>query len=111
MDIITTRKMILVVADRWAKQYGPGRPYHNKERMDQLRRLREIDLMTATPEDVGAIISRSWIDLECHECGQVVDAVIVVGEPPDWESATARLCAACVGRAAFLMLTKPEVPS
>jgi hypothetical protein len=109
MNIITTREMILAVADRWENTYGPGHPYHTRERMDQLRRLRELDAMTATPEDVGEIISRSWIDLKCDECGKVVDAVIQVGEPPDWESATARLCAACVEKAAFLMLTKPEV--
>ena len=111
MNIITTREMILAVADRWERQYGPGRPYHTPERMEQLRRLRELDAKTATPEDVGAIVPRSWVDLQCHECGRVVDAVIRVGEPLDYESQTADICAACVEKAAFLMLTKPEVTS
>jgi hypothetical protein len=39
----------------------------------------------------------------------LIYVLIAAPEPPHWESATARLCAPCVEKAAFLMLTKPEV--
>ena len=102
MNIITTRQNILAVADRWEKQYGKGTAYHSAEKMEKLSRLRALDLSTATVEDVGKIVSDSWVRLECDECGKSVDALVVVGQPMDYESATARICVVCIAKAARL---------
>jgi hypothetical protein len=38
----------------------------------------------------------------CGECGLVQEKLIQIGEPPDYESATARVCAHCL-RAALAL--------
>ena len=115
MKLITQRMLIKAVAARWRKQYEP---FTNEsplfaERMG-LRSLmtkkeiaERLDILngeTASVDDVANIIGNcSWTRLTCNECDREVDAVIEVGQEPDYESATARLCHDCAIRAAAVM--------
>jgi len=52
------------------------------------------------PDDVDRVIGNaSWTRLHCDGCGESVDAVITVGQEPDYESATASLCPKCMAEA------------
>jgi len=114
MKITTQRDLIREVAARWRQQYEPFRddrpifsirngyrqPIKKKEIAEMLD---AIDAETATPADIAAIIgNESWTRLTCHECGKDTDAVLTVGQEPDYESHTACLCAPCVKRAASI---------
>lgn len=98
--LITTRDMIRTAAERWkyrfrsVKDFPPGSEPH----LIGLK-LDALDGETATVADVNAIVTevhRHWFTrLECHQCGQETDAVVVVGEKRDWESCTADLCVSC----------------
>lgn len=107
MHLITKRSLIRSVADRWHAQYAPFRndsPLFSKRMglSDGLTKqqihsaLAALEKETATEDDVANIIgNRSWANIQCHECGWDVAAVIVVGETEDCESHTAHLCQAC----------------
>ena len=59
-----------------------------------------MDAETATPEMIEAIIGNgSWTRLTCDECKKDVDAILTVGDAPDYESNTASLCRKCVEKA------------
>lgn len=102
MKTITIRDCIREIASEWDQKYGPFSRWandHNKNRIGT--ELAALDRETATAEDVAAIIGNDgWTHLKCHECGQTVEAVVEVGEEPDYESCTARLCLPCVQSAA-----------
>jgi hypothetical protein len=50
--------------------------------------------------EIEAIIgNKSWTRNSCSECGKDFDVVIEIGQPEDYESATAYLCASCLGKA------------
>ena len=116
MNLITQRMLIRAVAKRWRKQYEPFKydaplfSERNGLSRDLTKRqiaekLDALDPETATADDVANIIgNRSWTRLECHECGREVDAVVEVGEKPDYESATAKLCKDCAEKAASIWL-------
>lgn len=101
MRTITERDLIRGVADAWFAQHA------GCKRADQVatgNKLRAMDKETASAEQVAEIIgNRSWTDLQCHECGaHGVKAVVEVGVSDDYDGATARLCFACIRKAAAL---------
>ena len=104
MKLITPRTLIRGVAARWGEQYGENSMYTRFR--DKLPALQALDVDTCTPADVEAIIGNpGWTTPpECDECGASGQKVMVqVGDEPDYESATAHLCLACV-RAALALL-------
>lgn len=98
MKLITIRSQIMEVVNSWEQTCWQ---WHDPEKMRVLRELQSLKLETATAEDVAKIIGNaSWVcKKRCHECGERHDTVIEVGEEPDYESATACLCAGCVREA------------
>lgn len=61
---------------------------------------------TPNPDDVDRIIGNtSWtrVGLVCNGCGEESDRIVQVGEEPDYESRTARLCAKCLDEAVRTM--------
>ena len=94
MELLTVRSQIMAIVDRRLKQY----PYNKSE---ILIKLRALNLETATPRDIKTIIGNgSWTNLECNECGiDEKDAVMCLGEPPDYESATIYICLSCLKKA------------
>lgn len=98
MKVITQRDRILTVADRWRRQYSYKGV--DQDKLDILKNLEALDLATCSAEDVDRVIgNNSWTCVDCNECEAKTDWVIVVGEEPDYESQTARLCRSCVQRA------------
>ena len=55
------------------------------------------------PDDVDAVIgNKSWTDCRCDDCGKYVDAVVQLGQEPDYDSATANICFPCLKKAVKL---------
>lgn len=55
-------------------------------------------------EDVNRVIgNNSWTQLICDECKNDVAAVVQLGAEPDYESATACVCGACLLKARRLL--------
>jgi hypothetical protein len=55
---------------------------------------------TPTPEAVRELTNDSWVTPgRCHECKQDSAVLVEVGEEPDYESSTARLCPKCISEA------------
>lgn len=120
MNLITQRDLIRRVADHWAEQYPANRRhehistglfYERKKSTrtfgDVLADLNKLDKETATVADVEKIIGNSsWTRLHCHECSKEVKTVVQLGEPADYESATALICPACLKEALRLAYTK-----
>jgi len=106
MELITLRSQIMTIVDRWKALYcGPEAAYLNdNEKQDILHKLETLDLTKASPQDIEDIIGNaSWVRVqECDECGQRSDTLVMVGEEPDCESATAGLCYNCINKARAL---------
>jgi len=97
MLVITERDLIRTVPQRWDEQYkGPNR---TPDKVAISKRIRALDLESATAKDVEAAIGNdSWTELKCDECGKYVTWVVQVGEKPDYESNTANLCRECLAQ-------------
>ena len=100
VDVITTRKRIPDVAARWKAQYFQRERWMITSMGDTEEvywKLRDLDTVRATEDDVEDIIgNRSWTRVTCEHCGLDVEAVVVLGETPDYDSATAHVCEACL---------------
>lgn len=97
-----------MVADRWRSQCPISSPFGGE---NTYQRLLDLDKETASPEDVRMIIGNdSWTELSCDQCGQQVNAVIWVGQEPDYDSRTACICRKCLSEAMQLMINTPEEP-
>lgn len=99
----TEREEVAGVAQRWKSQYcvsgdWAGGQGNEREKYDAL-----VAISTSgTAADVARIIGNdSWIGEDCNECGKHT-AVILIGEEPDYESATVYLCLPCAKRAVEL---------
>lgn len=98
--LVTTRGRIRGVVHAWRRAYGDGQGTRHG---GTLRRLRQLDLNTCHEDDVTAVIGNgSWTRITCDNCGERVPAAVVVGEPPDYESATATVCESCLRSALAL---------
>jgi hypothetical protein len=97
------------VAARWRERYqGTLRQAPDGDKAAIARQLDALDPETATAADVTRIIGNgSWVSLVCDECGEDVPAAVAVGQPPDYESATATVCEPCLRKALALFGSKP----
>ncbi len=103
MKLITQRGLILDVVNCWRSNYPPGKPWVDADKDIIGKTLAALDLSTVTAEQVNAIIGNgSWTSIRCNECGECVAAAVQVGEPPDYESATASVCESCLRKAVAL---------
>ena len=94
MKLITRQSRANDVSIRWKYQYRIDIGDIQK-RLDALGKEKN-------PDDVDKIIGNvSWTAIPpCTECGKEnPDFVVMVGEEPDYESATAWLCAECIKKA------------
>jgi hypothetical protein len=86
--------------------YGLDRTYGADKRGRRVgAELMALDQEAATAAQVAEIIGNSsWArELACSECGHETWGIVEIGEPPDYESATAYLCRDCL-RAALRLL-------
>lgn len=102
MRLITTRTLIREVAERWGKQYQNSLA---ESKFGIVRReLSALDPEIATEADVCLVIGNSaWTQIRCDECREEVNAVVELGEEPDYESSTAKICTRCLGAASALL--------
>lgn len=97
--LITKDEIVRSTAERWKRQYW--RESHWTETMmgsskDIYRKLDELG-QEINAEQIAEIIgNKSWTELQCHQCGKDVKAVVEVGQEPDYESHTALLCIDCI---------------
>jgi hypothetical protein len=113
MKVITVRSQIRDVAERWKALYRRQGKWAVTMGSDMGRlyeALKALNPETATADDVAMIIgNKSWAGpLECHNCGEEFDAVVEVGQEPDYDSHTARLCHNCL-RHALALLKADEI--
>ena len=66
-----------------------------------------LDPETATTENLQAYVRYTVGPSHCHECGEKTWDMVELGEPPDYESATASICLKCL-RAAIELIEKGE---
>jgi len=101
MDVITERDRIKMVVKKWSLKYESGA--YGQDKIEILKKLKNINLNTVSAKEVESIIGNStWTDLICDECGEHVTKIVQVGEELNDESATARLCTACLRKAYYL---------
>ena len=58
--------------------------------------LRALDMESCSPEDIAAIGLTGWVGLRCDECGKEQDALVRLGEEPDYEARWQDLCRECL---------------
>lgn len=101
MKLITIRSQIQGVPERWWRQYivAGKKPDANKRAI--YAKLLSLDTDTCTTKDVADIIGNdTWATPQkCGECNVYHNTIIQIGEPADYESATAYLCRDCIKRA------------
>lgn len=106
ISLLDTRAQIRTVAARWKRQYFDAvrREWGSTvlgSSMAIYERLRALDVETATPADVAAIIgNRGWVEESCDGCGTYDAPLVHVGETPDYEARYLFLCEACVRKVA-----------
>ena len=102
MRVLNEREMVKQAIANWVSVYD----LHGTHGADNRGRsvgaeLMELDQETATAEQVQEIIgNKSWArKAYCNNCGAVTWDLVELGEPPDYESATACVCRGCLTEA------------
>ena len=98
MDIIKKTDLIENVYDKWTEQYRGS--------IDEDKLLVAVILKTEKPtteEHIERIIgNNSWTRNICNECGNDSEITVQLGEEPDYDSATAKICPECLKKALSL---------
>lgn len=95
MEVITKKSFIQNAARNFEQQY-PIEKYKDTSHYKTLLKLKELPENHKESDVTTAIGNNSWTLNICHQCKQDVDLVVIVGEPEDYESSTARLCLPCL---------------
>lgn len=107
MELITKRQLINSVAARWKRQYFHGPKgwaiTAGGKSDDRYKRLKDLPQDATEDQVMGIIGNDSWTRIVCDECERSVDSAVQLGEPPDYESATAVVCLDCLKAAAALL--------
>lgn len=104
MKVITKQSLIDNLPERWFNGYGLKdtrsnfRLANNKMALDIYNEL--IENKPLTEEKIIKIIGHaSWITEYCNECNKPNDYIIEIGQEPDYDSATAKMCINCLNKA------------
>jgi hypothetical protein len=95
MKLVTKRDLIQNIVRSWEAQFGvdPEKPRLRAI----LEKLRELDLSTATEDDIEAIIgNRTWTQLQCVECKHETDEAVQFGAESDTDGQPFYLCPDCL---------------
>lgn len=103
MIVLDERTQVKQAIQQWMQTYGLDGADKRWRRVGA--ELMALDQDTATAAEVAEIIGNSsWArERACNECGQETWDVVEIGEPRDYESATAVVCRDCL-RAALRLL-------
>lgn len=93
-ELITRQSLADGVAQQWGRQYNSDQ-YPDKQII--FRNLKNLG-KRPNPDDVDRVIGNtSWTHPPvCRECGEVKDAVLRLGDEPDYDSSTTYICLACL---------------
>ena len=89
-------------------------PREYEDRRATVELAKSLDPETSTREDVQSLWNLSGWDgvynpgQRCDNCGQCREAVVEVGEEPDYESNTASMCEECLEAALALLRASKE---
>lgn len=102
MELITRKQRAADAARAWKHAYFSGGNWERVLRgcaCDTHKRLVALG-DSPTPEEVDEVIGNgSWTSLRCDECKRQVEAAVMVGDEPDYESNTAWVCVDCLKKA------------
>ena len=103
MKLSTRRDIIREVKKRWYRQYGERKDFRFSDGTtpaETWEKLKAIDTETCDPAEIDAAIGNdSWSAHPCDECGKNHDALVHIGEEPDYEARWVRLCNDCLAAA------------
>ena len=105
MELITLHNVIIKEKNRWYQQYKSRIGEDNSPSfLNQLAKYRRINKHT-TREEYKEIFGHEAPSVhKCDECNnEEPEAVVMLGEEPDWESNTAYICAKCLLKAMCLI--------
>lgn len=95
LQVISPRRLILEVVNRWKRQYPDSR-------LETRAKLEALDLTTATAADIAAIIGNdSWSRLWCDGCSGYVDGPVILINPDG--DGTPTICATCMSAGLALL--------
>ena len=102
MILLSERNQVRGVAKAWKGQYPP-RQWPAQQAI--YKKLKKLDVETATAQDVYEIIGNSsWVrKVHCSECDTLSWECVLLGEPLYYESATAAICIDCLRKAVLLV--------
>lgn len=103
MKLISRQEKANRVAERWKEQYYQRKIDEWTETRigDTERTYKAIVALgnNPIPDEIDKIIGNgSWTRLTCDECGEDKEAVIQMGQEPDYESHTACVCWNCLDK-------------
>ena len=105
MKHLNERTQIKVATKFLIATYGLGTYGADKRGRNIGEELLALDPETATASEISKIIGNTaWCtERGCNECGTVTWDIVEIGEPPDYESATAEICIDCLKKAVQLI--------
>ena len=97
MKVITKQDRIRDAIASFRKMWGNGSYGADQRGVAVGFELGLLNADKATAEDVNTLIGNaSWTRLECDECKKDSEAVIEIGDKPNYESNTAYICVDCI---------------
>lgn len=113
MCVITRRDIIRQVPAQFERQYGHARAISswkgNVTHGEMIDALNALDTETCTAEAVNEIIgNKSWTDNECDVCGENKDALLRMGDEPDYEAHWWDICGDCLSKASDFLSQSPK---
>jgi hypothetical protein len=104
MKILNERTLVKDSIKEFVKIYGIGTYGADKRGRNIGEELLALKPETVTASNVSEIIGNDWCHKrECNECGNQTWDIVEIGEPPDYESSTARVCLDCLKKAVHLI--------
>lgn len=105
INIITREQKIENVPKSWAEQYVG---YVGCDKSKKREKLFELEAAgQLSQESINETIGNtSWTELRCDNCKKDKDALVRIGDEPDYDSRWQDLCLDCLGKAQKLLTQK-----
>ena len=106
ITIVTKRDVIRSVPKAFRTQYGrnPGEvaawSKSQKTKGELVNAADALDVETCTAEEMDAAIETKWCGHKCDECDLEKDALVRIGQEPDYEARWVDICSDCLALAA-----------
>lgn len=105
MDLITKSDILKGLPDHYKHQYRTNFVFFDGQSSDYILSLLKAEKPLTEQRAIEILGGTSWTSLKCDECNREVQAVVQLGQEPDYESATACICVDCLSEAVKLTLT------